>query len=120
MDANTLSGLISSFGLPITLLVYYILDSKKKDEKMEVRMDTQISKMENRIGDENKKHQEQITKMETENKEDKKMFMAAIETFNKTIDSIGDIKADVNDVKTEVAEVNIKVDQILLNKKGIS
>lgn len=116
MDANVLAGLITSIGFPGGLLIYYILDSKKKDEKMETRMDSQISKMENRMSDENKKHQEQILKMETENKEDKKMFMAAIETFNKTIDSIGDIKKDVNDVKTEVAEVNIKVDQILLNK----
>lgn len=98
MDANTLAGLIASFGFPGAMMIYYLVDSKKKEEKMQQRMEAQI------------------LEMKIEGKEDKKMFMVAIETFNKTIDSIGDIKKEVGEVKVDIAEVNNKVDQILFRK----
>lgn len=104
MDLTLIGNLVGTLGFPIALvliLLYYIVKYINKKDTQN-REDTR----------------EQIQALRDENKEDKKLFQSAIESFNVSVKSFEkvqqetvSIKGDIGEIKQDLLVIKTKIDR---------
>lgn len=104
MDLTLMGNLVGTLGFPIALvliLLYYIVKYINKKDTQN-REDTR----------------EQIQALRDENKEDKKLFQSAIESFNVSVKSFEkvqqetvSIKGDIGEIKQDLLVIKTKIDR---------
>jgi septal ring factor EnvC (AmiA/AmiB activator) len=101
MDISSVTGLITNLGFPIALvliLLYFIIKYiNKKDEQN--REDTK----------------QQISALRRENKEDKKLFESAINSFNISVQEFKKVQQETTSIKSDLVEV--KQDLLIIKTK---
>ena len=104
MDLTLMGNLVGTVGFPIALvliLLYYIVKYINKKDTQN-REDTR----------------DQIQALRDENKEDKKLFQSAIESFNVSVKSFEkvqqetvSIKGDIGEIKQDLLVIKTKIDR---------
>lgn len=104
MDLTLMGNLVGTVGFPIALvliLLYYIVRYINKKDTQN-REDTR----------------EQIQTLRDENREDKKLFQSAIESFNTSVQSFEkvqqetiSIKGDIGEIKQDLLVIKTKIDK---------
>lgn len=104
MDLTLMGNLVGTVGFPIALvliLLYYIVKYINKKDTQN-REDTR----------------EQIQALRDENKEDKKLFQSAIDSFNASVKSFEkvqqetiSIKGDIGEIKQDLLVIKTKIDR---------
>jgi|GEM_PF-6606017 len=133
MDVNSFLQLCSTIGIPSAMLIYIYFqrekDKKEQNDKMERQMGEEKKErlaMEDRLKQSQEIHVEKLNKtierLESDSKEDKKLFQKAIDSFSEALTEqkisngvINNVQSELNTMNTELKD--IKVDLTLIKEK---